>query len=64
MFGGEMHWIKWVLESWTFLGLTTAIFGIFWTNRESRKLNTPNSASATKLRPAFSAKNLTEARSA
>jgi hypothetical protein len=64
LFGGEMHWIKWVLESWTFLGLTTAILGIFWTSRQGRKLNAPNTAAPAKLRPALSAKNLSEARSA
>jgi hypothetical protein len=62
--GGEMHWFKWMVESWIFLGLTTAILGIFWTNRESRKLNSPITAAPPKLGPTFSAKNLPEARSA
>jgi len=60
-----MHWIKLFLEGWFFLGITTAIVGIIWTNRESRKLDggTAKATPAPRL-PEFSAKELSEARSA
>jgi hypothetical protein len=60
-----MHWIKWLLEGWIFLGITTTILTILWTNKQSRELNAPNTASPPRLRTTeFRAKELSEARSA
>jgi hypothetical protein len=53
--GGEMHWIKLLLEGWALLGIATVVLAVFWTNKQSSDLSkqTTNTISPPKLRPEF-----------
>ena len=64
--GGEMHWIKLLVEGWVLLGIATVIVGVFWTNRQGSESNKPttNVISPPKLRAELRPTNVSEAQSA